>query len=286
MLIVTKHTGQLCNQIWSLIPVIAYIEQTHSKVCVFNAQRDYIELFPVLKRYKRILWIHRSGTNPGKIWRKITKIVEKRVMPFEGALGNGQSAGVRQINGWDYRHDKSYIDEQKEQILPLFEPCKVVRDRIKGTLIPFDGITVGVHIRRGDYKDWCDGAYYYSDEVYVRIMKELAVEAKMQGKTIRFMICSNEPFDTKQTDLNTIKIPNSDGIADLYGLASCDYIVGPPSSYSQWASFYGSVPLCLILQKEQKVSLKDFTPIVRLDMFADGKRLEMNEQGRFYIEKQ
>lgn len=265
------------------MPIIAYIEHTQTKACIFNARRDYVELFPALKGYKRILWIHLSGTNPGKIWRKITKIVEKRVRCFEGALYKGQSSGIRQIDGWDYRHDSSYIDEQKEQILPLFEPRKEVRDRINGALIPFEGITVGVHIRRGDYKDWCGGAYYYSDEVYVRIMQELAAEAKEKGKKIRFMICSNEPFEAKQTDLNTIKIPNADGITDLYGLSSCDYIVGPPSSYSQWASYYGHVPMCLILNEEQKVSLKDFSPIVRMDTFADGKRLEMNEQERFVL---
>ncbi len=286
MLLISKHTGQLCNQIWSLLPIIAYMEHTQSKACIFNARKDYVDLFPALKKYERISWIHLCGPNPGKIWRKITKIVEKRVRPFEGALDKGQSAGIRQINGWDYRHDKSFIDEQKKQILPLFEPRIEVRYKINGTLTPFDGITVGVHVRRGDYKEWCGGAYYYSDEVYLRIMKNLAAEAEMQGVKIRFLICSNEPFDTKLTNLNTIRIPNADGITDLYGLASCDYIVGPPSSYSQWASFCGNVPLCLILEKEQKVLLKDFSPIVRMDTFADGKRLEMNEQERFVLEKQ
>ena len=117
-----------------------------------------------------------------------------------------------------------------------------------------------------------------AEHTIMRIMKDLADEAKKKGLEIRFLICSNEPFDTKQTNQNIIRIPEADGITDLYGLANCDYIVGPPSSYSQWASLYGNVPLCLILYNEQKVSLKDFTPIVRLDTFADGKRLKMNEQ--------
>jgi len=32
-------------------------------------------------------------------------------------------------------------------------------------------------------------------------------------------------------------------IEDLYLLGYCDYIVGPNSSFSQWASFWGGVPL-------------------------------------------
>jgi hypothetical protein len=32
-------------------------------------------------------------------------------------------------------------------------------------------------------------------------------------------------------------------MGDLYALAKYDYILGPLSSYSQWASFYGNKPL-------------------------------------------
>jgi hypothetical protein len=32
-------------------------------------------------------------------------------------------------------------------------------------------------------------------------------------------------------------------VEDLYSLARCDYLLGPPSTFSLWASFYGNVPL-------------------------------------------
>ena len=37
----------------------------------------------------------------------------------------------------------------------------------------------------------------------------------------------------------------SSGVAveDLYALAGCDLLIGPPSTFTQWASFYGKVPL-------------------------------------------
>ena len=142
----------------------------------------------------------------------------------------------------------------------------------------FEGITVGVHIRRGDYHEWCKGAYYYTDDVYIRIMHDLARDAVKRKLAIRFLLCSNEPLEIHQTDLSLIQIQDTDGVTDLYGLSRCDYIIGPPSTYSQWASFYGNVPLCLILSSEQKISFADFSPIIRLDTFADGRILQIDDQ--------
>jgi hypothetical protein len=41
-------------------------------------------------------------------------------------------------------------------------------------------------------------------------------------------------------------------IEDLYALASCDYIIGPPSTFSQWASFYGNVPRYMVNYKAEQ----------------------------------
>ena len=43
-------------------------------------------------------------------------------------------------------------------------------------------------------------------------------------------------------------------VEDLYALARCDYLVGPPSTYTAWASFYGQVPLCHLETAEQQLS--------------------------------
>lgn len=281
MLLITKHIGQLCNQIWSILPILAYAEHTHSKVCILNARGDYISLFPALRKYKRVWWINLCNGEIGKLWRKVTRFAEKHTRPFEGKL-NGSFFGIRQINGWEYSHDESFIKEHKQTLLRLFTPDREVLQKVGDVLNGYDGMTVGVHVRRGDYREWCDGVYCYPDEVWVRIMRDLANEAKTQHQNIRFLICSNEALTIKDSKLTLLQIPNTDGVIDLYGLAKCDYIIGPPSTYSQWASFYGDVPLCLILQPNQKISFKDFSPIALLDKFKNGKRLVENlETNRF-----
>ena len=47
-------------------------------------------------------------------------------------------------------------------------------------------------------------------------------------------------------------------IEDLYCLAKCDYLMGPNSTYTSWASIYGNVPLCHLQEREQVLQLSDF----------------------------
>ena len=42
-------------------------------------------------------------------------------------------------------------------------------------------------------------------------------------------------------------------VGDLYALARCDYIMGPPSTYTQWASFYGNHPMLSLDSGDQRI---------------------------------
>jgi len=47
-------------------------------------------------------------------------------------------------------------------------------------------------------------------------------------------------------------------MGDLYALAKCDYILGPLSSYSQWASFYGNKPLYQLTGSQERLERAKF----------------------------
>jgi hypothetical protein len=47
-------------------------------------------------------------------------------------------------------------------------------------------------------------------------------------------------------------------VGDLYALARCDYIMGPPSTYTQWASFYGNRPMLCLESKDQRIDRDQF----------------------------
>jgi hypothetical protein len=114
-------------------------------------------------------------------------------------------------------------------------------------------VLVGVHIRRGDYKEYKGGKFYFKNKVYLDAMSQVA--NLFPKKIIGFLICSNEDIDLDYfKDYNVFQGPGH-FIQDLYALAKCDYIMGPPSTYSFWACFIGRNRLSTI-SKNRKSTLK------------------------------
>lgn len=42
-------------------------------------------------------------------------------------------------------------------------------------------------------------------------------------------------------------------IEDLYAFAKTDLLMGPPSTFTLWASFYGDVPLSMMSTSDQEI---------------------------------
>jgi hypothetical protein len=47
-------------------------------------------------------------------------------------------------------------------------------------------------------------------------------------------------------------------MGDLHALARCDYIFGPQSTFTQWASFYGNKPLFLLKDTHDRLEPAKF----------------------------
>lgn len=73
-----------------------------------------------------------------------------------------------------------------------------------------------------------------------------------------FVICSNEEIDL--SSFNELNVFKGQGhfVADLHSLSLCDYIAGPPSTFSMWASFYGQKPLWQIENARQNPAVESF----------------------------
>ena len=119
-------------------------------------------------------------------------------------------------------------------------------------------IIIALHIRRGDYKTFKNGMYYYSINDYKNIMDNIINVFK--DKNVHFLICSNEKIGINDLNQNNYKItlaPNHE-LLDLYCMSRCHYIVGPPSTYSMWASLYGNVPLYMLKDVNKQININDF----------------------------
>ena len=169
----------------------------------------------------------------------------------------GKDNYIRFVKGWNFRVTKLTSKHRKilselyrfkrvklsKKVLFLINNLKIIK--AKGKFI------VGIHIRRGDYKYWKNGKYYFSDKKYARIIQDLKKLLVSEDKDPYFLVFSNENYPPK-VDYDFFS--NGTAKEDLIVLQNCDLIVGPPSTFSMWASYISCKPL-IILSSSQEISL-------------------------------
>ncbi len=113
---------------------------------------------------------------------------------------------------------------------------------------------IGVHIRRGDYKKWKGGIYYFDDDVYKKYMVSISEQLNQRGKEKNmFVLFSNGKLSFKQSD--NILISNESWYIDHHIMSNCDYLIGPPSTFTLWASYIGNVKLFHIYDSNEKLDI-------------------------------
>ncbi|HEV2832704.1 MAG TPA: hypothetical protein VGW31_12060, partial [Hanamia sp.] len=98
----------------------------------------------------------------------------------------------------------------------------------------------------------------YSDNDYISFLKQITIFKSLRNKKIAFFLCSDEQIDYAMfNDFNIISSTNHP-VEDLYALSYCNIIIGPPSTFSSWAAFYGSKPLIHLYDSKMKINEDDF----------------------------
>lgn len=176
-----------------------------------------------------------------------------------------KKSSITFINGYNFYYGVDYgqipQSDTVKRVREYFEPLDSYLNQIEHYMSDLGNdhdVLVGIHMRRGDYKYYNDGKFYFDDSVYLYYIQRLT--ELLKEKKPLFMLCSDEEIDIdyfKKQGVNAVVGPG-DMICDLYSLARCDYIIAPPSSYSTWASFYGDVPLCRIRDIKQELKLEKF----------------------------
>jgi hypothetical protein len=161
------------------------------------------------------------------------------------------------VKGWAFR-DPENFKKHRQLLLDAWMPNKYYRNNAEQYFNKYESgndFVIGVHRRGGDYKNFEGGKWYYTSAQYSEKMKEIKSLEIFRNKKIAFVICTNEREVSLQ-DTGNFSVFNEERhfIEDLYLLAKCDYIIGPPSTFSMWASFYGSRPLYMIKEMETKIT--------------------------------
>jgi hypothetical protein len=146
------------------------------------------------------------------------------------------------VQDWFFRNGEN-CHRHRDAICSFFTPWEKHLAAVRSVVEPVrrrERLLVGVHIRRGDYERFKDGRYFYSHAQYRSLM--VGVQAVFPERETTFLVCSDEPAPPDAfAGLDVVRGPGSE-IEDLYALAACDLLIGPPSTYTTWASYYGQVP--------------------------------------------
>jgi hypothetical protein len=122
---------------------------------------------------------------------------------------------------------------------------------------------VGVHVRRGDYRTWQGGQYFFDDQVYIDNMLDLEAKiAATYAKNCLFIIFSNESINLRETSLlkpANIHISENAWYIDHLLMSQCDFLIGPPSTFTLWASYLGKTKFWHITDDSGVIDLDAFT---------------------------
>jgi hypothetical protein len=267
MIIISNKPGQLGNLLFIYANFLAY--GLENNVTIFNpAFYQYSKYFKKTSRHffsvNRILYVFCFVC--ARILFKIkikNSLITSIALNWDTTVDLENAPQLKSnfcfVQGWLFRSNKLVI-KHKQKIVDFFTPTTFLKNKLDAFFTQFNKneTIVGIHIRHGDYKDFENGKYFYSVEKYFEIIKKLTLIAEIRNP--HFLICSNEEINLTKKELNDLKITFAPGheLLDMYCLAKCNYIVGPPSTYSMWASFYGNVPQYMLEDVNKDITITDF----------------------------
>lgn len=170
-----------------------------------------------------------------------------------------RDARIVLARGWMFRSPTDWMERHAEKIRAYFRPVAEFEragnqavERLRGNA----DVVVGVHIRHGDYRGWKDGQFYFPVSRYVEWMRQFA--AQLPNRKVAFMVCSDESRSEAEFPGLSVGMGAESALGDLQALSRCDYIFGPKSTFTQWASFYGNKPLQLVYGGDDSMELQKF----------------------------
>lgn len=252
MIIMPHPYGRMCNRLLVAANFIAHAEAYGDSFLYLGFGR-YFRYFEATKHSPFLFY---RSTHPARarktrlvatlnIWNTVDKNEGYFNMNQEPFLDAERSTRFLCLVGWSFRNAVTL--ERHRGVVQSFFALKAkygdAVKRIVGEARRGADHLVGIHIRRTDYKNYLNGKYFFPLEVYRRVMRD--IQAQLPGHT-RFLVCSDSGVDLAFFSGLDIAFSSGHPVEDNYALSACDYIAGPPSSYSAWASFYGDTPLFFI----------------------------------------
>ncbi len=169
--------------------------------------------------------------------------------------------------GWRLLFTQNYVFRQHRwcarhaaYIRRVFTPLPLHQEASRAALAAARAggpVLVGVHIRHGDYQQHLGGRFFFQLAAYAGMMRRMC--ALLAPRAVAFLVCSNGAATPDQFPGLNVHLGPGHLVADLQALSGCDWLLGPPSSFSAWAAFAGNRPLLVVEDPAAAFTLADFT---------------------------
>lgn len=254
-MILVKGYGQMCNNILQYAHLYAFGREHGVKVISMRFSYKY-RYFAICKK-----WYHRPMT-----YLLAKLLIRLRLVDCIMGVNTPEidrkfaQAPLIACGGWGCRYDELFR-KYRSEIAQLFRIKPAIQQKVNHWMQehPKADINLGVHIRRGDYKTWQGGKYFFGDEVYLRLIQEF--QALHPQQKINVFICTNDArlnINKYRQACPNVYLSKGSGIEDLQLLSQCDYLMGVKSTFSLWASFYRDIPLYWIMDANKTLENNDF----------------------------
>jgi hypothetical protein len=227
--------------------LFGYLILSLNIILIYLIQNLFINLFG-FKKYFEFL----SRLLLNKYSLSLTRIIFVFILKIDFKIV-GTESNVPNI----YRH--KHIKKIKHIFQPNIENTNIINKQFSDLKQHYD-LIIGIHIRYGDYRTFKNGVYFFELEKYKYFL--FNISKAFINKKIAFFIASNEAINLECfSKFKYFTSIECSPLNDLIGLSKCDYICGPPSTFSAWASLSGHVPLYFIENINQLISKDSFINI-------------------------
>ena len=262
MIALIGPNGRLGNRLWTYANVLAF--SMEHQIRVVNPKfREFAYFAEETSdaRLNRLLTPSRASLVTGAAARAIYKfnlrmhlypsiqLGDDRLLELDDEPEFASAFGKSQwvfLYGLYFAAPES-MRKQRSHLLEFFALLPPWRSRVDRQLAIVRAqcdVAVGIHLRKGDKRSYVGGIMYYSEEDIADAMHHVADQ--LAPRRVCFLICSDEPINTRAFGELNVVVAENEAIVDMYALAGCDYLLGPNSSFSQWASFFANVPIHIV----------------------------------------
>lgn len=163
------------------------------------------------------------------------------------------------VSGWEFR-SKTLLEKHAEAVRTHYQILPEHRSRVSALMRRVRqqaDVVIGVHIRHGDYAKYENGKYFYTLQQYVAVMRR--IRDQLDGYDVAFLTCGNARFERRDFDELNVHFGTGHLVEDMYSFAETDLLIGPPSTFTGWASFFGRVPVQFMNTAEEQFELPTFS---------------------------